>query len=67
MELGDNALELALLLGVLFCVGTFTPTDFWLLLTPLLLAVGVLDLKALQTAVLLGGSVSLVRCRPHGS
>ena len=67
VELGDIVLELALLLEVLLFVGTFTPTDFWLLSTPLLPTVGVLDLIALQTAVLLGGSVSLVLCRPQGS
>ena len=67
VELDDSVLELALLLEVLLFVGTFTPTDFWLLSTPLLPAVGDLDLIALQTAVLLGGSVSLVLSRLHSS
>ena len=67
MELGDDALELARLLEVVLFVGTLTPTDFWLFSTSLPLAPGDLDLIALQTATLLGGSVSLVRCRPRYS
>ena len=65
VELDGSVLELTLLLEVLLFVGTFTPTDFWLLLSPLLLIVGDLDLPVLHTAVLLGGFVNLVPLWPH--
>ena len=63
VELVDLAFALALLLDVILFVGTFTPTVFWLFFASLLFAVGVLDLVALQIAMLLGGSVSLDRCQ----
>ena len=56
VELDVGASELALLLEVLLFVRTFTSTALWLLLSPLFPAVGVLDLAALHSALLLGGS-----------